>query len=182
MSQPGAPIRRIVTTHDAAGTAVILSDGNAPNVRLRKETGITSTLLWTTGSMPATFSNADLGAVQIATAPPPGTTLLRVVEFPPEDPNAEYGATLAEMGIGPPSGDRRPPRHPHMHATDSVDYAIVLEGEIDMLLDETEVHMKAGDILVQQGTNHAWVNRGKRPCKIAFVLIDAGGAPLVPTG
>jgi mannose-6-phosphate isomerase-like protein (cupin superfamily) len=182
MSQPGSPIRRIVTTHDATGKAVVLADGDAPNVRLRQETGITSTLLWTTGSMPATFSNDDLGAVQIATAPPPGTTILRVVEFPPEDPNAEYGSMLAEMGIGPPSGERRPPRHPHMHATDSVDYAIVLEGEIDMLLDDTEVHMKAGDILVQQGTNHAWVNRGNRPCKIAFVLIDAGGAPLVPTG
>ena len=88
MSQPGSPIRRIVTTHDATGKAVVLVDGDAPNVRLRKETGITSTLLWTTGSVPATFSNDDLGAVQIATAPPPGTTLLRVVEFPPEDPNA----------------------------------------------------------------------------------------------
>jgi mannose-6-phosphate isomerase-like protein (cupin superfamily) len=180
MSQPASPIRRIVTTHDADGTAVILSDGNAPNVRTRKESGITSTLLWTTGSMPATFSNADLGAVQIATAPPPGTTVLRVVEFPPEDPTADYGAVLAEMGIEPPSVKRRPSRHPHMHATDSVDYAIVLEGEIDMLLDDTEVHMKTGDILVQQGTNHAWVNRGTRPCKIAFVLIDAAGAPLVP--
>ena len=69
-----------------------------------------------------------------------------------------------------------------MHATDSVDYAIVIEGEIDMLLDDSEVHMKTGDILVQQGTNHAWVNRGSVPCKVAFVLIDAAGAPIVPAG
>ncbi len=184
MSEQPSAIRRIVTTHDAKGTAVVLSDGIATNVRTRKESGIASTLLWTTNSIPATYSNEDRGGIQIQTAPPPGTTVLRVVEFPPEDPEhpADYGATLAEMGIPPPSGERRAARHPHMHATDSVDYAIVLEGEIDMLLDDTEVHMKAGDILVQQGTNHAWVNRGARPCKIAFVLIDAAGSPLIPPG
>jgi uncharacterized cupin superfamily protein len=62
-----------------------------------------------------------------------------------------------------------------MHRTRSVDYAVVLEGEIDMLLDDSEVHLEAGDVLVQQGTNHAWVNRGTKPCRIAFVLIDAAG-------
>ena len=184
MSKNGSAIRRIVTTHDASGTAIILSDENAPNVRVRKESGITATLLWTTGTMPATYSNADRGAAQIATAPPAGSTVLRVVEFPPEDPAhaADNAAVLAEMGIAPSTGGRRAPRHPHMHATYSVDYAIVLEGEIDMLLDDTEVHLSAGDIMVQQGTNHAWVNRSDRPCKIAFVLIDATGAPLVPAG
>jgi mannose-6-phosphate isomerase-like protein (cupin superfamily) len=184
MSQNNSAIRRVVTTHDADGKAIVLSDGDAPNVRTRKESGITATLLWTTDSMPATYSNADRGAVQIATAPPPGHSVLRVVEFPPEDPahSADNAAVLAEMGIVPSAGGRHATRHPHMHATDSVDYAIVIEGEIDMLLDDSEVHLKAGDILVQQGTNHAWVNRGQRPCKIAFVLIDAAGAPIVPTG
>jgi uncharacterized cupin superfamily protein len=60
-----------------------------------------------------------------------------------------------------------------MHRTRTVDYAIVMEGEIDMLLDDSEIHLKAGDVLIQQGTNHAWVNRGTKPCRIAFVLIDA---------
>jgi len=182
MSQPGSPIRRVVTTHDADSRAIVLSDGYAPNVYTRKESGITATLVWTTDSMPAGYSNGDRGAVQIGTSPPPGMTVLRVVEFPPEDPAhvIDHSAEMAEMGIAPESGRRRPPRHSRMHATDSVDYAIVLEGEIDMLLDESEVHLKAGDILVQQGTNHAWVNRGTAPCKIAFVLVDAGGAPLVP--
>ena len=176
-------IRRIVTTHDPDGRAVVLSDGPAPNVRVRKESGITSTLLWTTGTMPATYSNADRGAVQILTAPPPGSTVLRVVEFPPEDlaHGGDNAAVLAEMGIVPSAGGRRPTRHPHMHATDSVDYAIVLEGEIDMLLDDSEVHLLPGDIVVQQGTNHAWVNNGSAACRIAFVLIDAAGAPIVPT-
>jgi mannose-6-phosphate isomerase-like protein (cupin superfamily) len=184
MSDNRSAIRRIVTTHDKDGTAIVLSDGAAPNVRVRGGSGITSTLLWTTPTMPATYSNADRGDVQIATAPPPGATVLRVVEFPPEDPAhaGDNSAVLAEMGIGPSSGGRHATRHPHMHATDSVDYAIVLEGEIDMLLDDSEVHLKSGDIMVQQGTNHAWVNRGDRPCKIAFVLIDAAGAPIVPAG
>jgi len=175
-------IRRIVTTHDADGKAIVLSDENAPNVRIRKESGIIGTLLWTTGTMPVTYSNADRGAVQIGTAPPPNSTVLRVVEFPPEVPMdpADNARVLAEMGIAPPSGGRRAPIHSHMHATDSVDYVIVIEGEIDMLLDDSEVHLKTGDIMVQQGTNHAWVNRGDKPCKIAFVLIDATGAPIVP--
>jgi uncharacterized cupin superfamily protein len=66
-----------------------------------------------------------------------------------------------------------PPRHHAMHRTRTVDYAVVMSGEIDMLLDDSEIHLKAGDVLVQQGTNHAWVNRGTAPCRIAFVLIDA---------
>jgi len=74
------------------------------------------------------------------------------------------------MGIGAGQGDAR---HAGMHRTASVDYAVVISGEIDMLLDDSEVHLKAGDVLVQRGTNHAWVNRGGENCRIAFVLIDA---------
>jgi quercetin dioxygenase-like cupin family protein len=77
------------------------------------------------------------------------------------------------MGAGHAAGKAQPPRHHAMHRTRSIDYAIVLSGEIDMLLDESEIHLKAGDVLVQQATNHAWVNRGSAPCRIAFVLIDA---------
>jgi uncharacterized cupin superfamily protein len=82
---------------------------------------------------------------------------------------------LIGMGIDPATQGYM--RHPHTHRTRSVDYAIVLEGEIDMLMDDTEVHVQAGDVLVQQGTNHAWVNNGTRPCRIAFVLIDAKEPP-----
>jgi len=66
-----------------------------------------------------------------------------------------------------------PPRHPMMHRTRSLDYAIIMSGEIDMLLDDTEVHLKAGDVIVQQATNHAWVNRGKEVCRVAFILMDS---------
>jgi quercetin dioxygenase-like cupin family protein len=66
-------------------------------------------------------------------------------------------------------------RHPHMHRTDTVDYAVVLQGSITMLLDEEDVELSAGDVVIQNGTNHAWANRGEVPCLIAFVLIDANG-------
>ena len=78
----------------------------------------------------------------------------------------------ASLGDGVPKRGL-PPSHPAMHRTRTIDYAIVLSGEIDMLMDDSEVHLKAGDILVQQATNHAWVNRGTEPCRIAFVLIDS---------
>jgi naringenin degradation protein FdeH len=60
-----------------------------------------------------------------------------------------------------------------MHRTRTIDYALILSGEIDMLLDDSEVHLKAGDVLIQRGTNHAWVNRGDAPCRVAFILLDA---------
>ena len=77
------------------------------------------------------------------------------------------------MGLDHGHGSGKPARHPFMHRTRSIDYALVLEGEIDMLLDDSEVHLKAGDVLVQLGTNHAWANHSGKPCRIAFVLIDA---------
>jgi mannose-6-phosphate isomerase-like protein (cupin superfamily) len=174
-------IRRVVTTHDASGAAVVLSDGIAGNVRVRANGGLTSTLLWTTDRTPARYAGDDRGAIAIGVAPPPGGSVLRVVTFPPVTADAaplDAAKVTAEMGLSHDTGGRRPPRHPQMHATDSVDYAIVMDGEIDMLLDEGEIHLRTGDVLVQQGTNHAWVNRGNRPCTVAFVLVDATGAPL----
>jgi mannose-6-phosphate isomerase-like protein (cupin superfamily) len=166
------PTRRVVTGHDARGKAVVLIDGTAPNAKLRQSTGLTSTLLWVTEESPAEVSgNADRAAREIGVAPPPRGSIFRVVDFPPA---ADFGAVdnaamLREMGLGH-GGDAR---HATMHRTKSIDYAVVLSGAIDMLLDDSEVHLKAGDVLVQQGTNHAWVNRGKENCRIAFVLIDA---------
>ena len=75
------------------------------------------------------------------------------------------------MGIDPATQGYA--RHQNSHRTKSIDYAIVLDGEIDMLMDDSEIHMKPGDVLIQQGTNHAWVNNGDKTCRIAFVLVDA---------
>jgi mannose-6-phosphate isomerase-like protein (cupin superfamily) len=167
------PTRRVVTGHDASGKAVVLIDGAAPNAKLRKATGLTSTLLWVSDGSPADNSgNADSADRDIGVAPPPRGSIFRMVDFPPasEVGTVDNAAMLKEMGL---SGGHADPRHATMHRTRSVDYAVVISGEIDMLLDDSEVHLGAGDVLVQRGTNHAWVNRGKENCRIAFVLIDA---------
>ena len=167
------PVRRVVTGHDAQGKAVVIMDGAAPNQKLR-QAGIVSTLLWVTDETPADISgSADRAAREIAVPPPPNGSILRVVDFPPESEGGskiDNAAVLREMGIT--SRSAAPARHAHMHRTRSIDYALVLSGEIDMLLDDSEIHLKAGDVLVQQGTNHAWINRGTEVCRIAFVLID----------
>jgi hypothetical protein len=169
-------IRRIVTGHDAEGKAIVTIDGPAPNVKVREVGGMVSTLLWVLDSAPAKHSNdQDLGNVSVGTAPPPQGAVFRIVDFPPvtEEPDEEANKRMtAAMGISHDNGGR-PPRHAFMHRTRSVDFAIIMSGEIDMLLDDSEVHCCAGDVMVQQGTNHAWVNRGTETCRIAFVLIDA---------
>jgi mannose-6-phosphate isomerase-like protein (cupin superfamily) len=170
------PARRVVTGHDAAGRSVVLSDGPARNVRLRKATGLTSTLLWVTDESPADNSGSRDGADrEIGVAPPERGSIFRVVDFPPAvDAGAvDNAAMLREMGIEAGQGEVR---HATMHRTRSVDYAVVISGGIDMLLDDSEVHLRAGDVVVQRGTSHAWVNRGKESCRIAFVLIDANEA------
>jgi len=165
------PVRRVVTGH-RDGKAVVLFDNAAPNQKLRQASGLVSTLVWVTDETPADISaTVDRAQREIGVPPPPRGTIFRVVDFPPEGGARSREAVLKEMGVA----DHRGARHPGMHRTKSVDYAVVLEGEIDMLLDDSEVHLEAGDVLVQQGTNHAWVNRGSAPCRIAFVLIDAAG-------
>lgn len=167
--------RRVITGHDAHGKAIIVEDGCAPNVKVRKVGNLTSTLVWVTDETPANLESPnDPSLREIGVAPPAGGSILRIVDFPPE---AEAGAVdnaamLREMGLSRPADDSSV-RHASMHRTRSIDYALVLEGEIVMLLDDSEVHLKAGDVLIQKATNHAWVNRGQTPCRIAFVLIDA---------
>ncbi len=171
-------IRRVVTGHDREGKAIVLSDSPAPNVRQRSS-GIVSTLAWVTDETPADIAGtADRADRDIAVAPPPSGSILRIVDFPPvaAGPAVDHANVAREMGLDEKHGGA-PPRHAFTHRTCSIDYAIVLEGEIDMLLDDSEVHLAAGDIVVQQGTNHAWVNNGSKTCRIAFVLIDAKEPP-----
>jgi len=127
----------------------VLRDGPAPNVKVRPGSGLVSTLLWVTDESPADLAgSADRAAREIGIPPPRNGSIFRVVDFPP-------GA----------KGER--------HRTSSIDYAVVIEGEIDMVLPDCEVHLSAGDVLVQQATEHAWENRGAQNCRIAFVLLDA---------
>jgi hypothetical protein len=161
--------RRVVTGH-RNGKGTILYDGPAPNRKVRQASGLVSTLLWVTDESPADISGgADRAEREIGVPPPPRGSIFRVVEFPPGRKEMSREAVLEEMGLSHQSGST----HPGMHKTRSIDYAVVMEGEIDMILDDCEVHLAAGDVLVQQGANHAWVNRGTQACRIAFVLIDA---------
>jgi mannose-6-phosphate isomerase-like protein (cupin superfamily) len=169
-------VRRVVTVVDDDGKAVVLFDGDNPHKTLRPNRNSVSRLLWMTDRSPAAVSGtADRAAVSVGIAPPASGSNFRIVDFPPITPEVERLDPGNMHGELAPNAPKRglPPRHPLMHRTRTVDYAIVMEGEIDMLLDDSEVHLKAGDVLIQQGTNHAWVNRGTRTCRIAFVLIDA---------
>jgi mannose-6-phosphate isomerase-like protein (cupin superfamily) len=169
-------IRRVVTTIDKKDKAVVLLDGPTPHKKVRPQAQTVSRLLWVTHETPADLSGtADRAAIDIGIMPPNGGSVFRVVDFPPETEEMRKldPATMHHsLGEGVPKRGL-PPRHPAMHRTRTIDYAIVMSGEIDMLLDDSEIHLKAGDVLVQQGTNHAWVNRGNEPCRVAFVLIDA---------
>jgi len=173
-----SPIRRVVTGKDATGKAIAMIDAVATTVLRREELGITNTLLWVTDSVPADLSNQeDMANKKVGVVAPPGGTIFRVVEFAPErEVKADYETRLRifqGIGVAPEGDARGKPRNAAMHRTKTIDYALILSGEIDMLLDDSEVHLKAGDVVIQRGTNHAWVNRGNQPCQVAFVMVDA---------
>jgi quercetin dioxygenase-like cupin family protein len=151
MSSNRPPIRRVVTGHDACNVAKVIMDAPATNEKSASP-GTISTLIWSTDCCPADIAVGerveDLGARIIGTAPPANGTRFAVIDFPPGNPG-------------------------RMHRTETVDYVVVISGEIDMDMDNSTVTLKAGDVMVQRGTNHAWVNRGKERARLAFVLIDA---------
>jgi quercetin dioxygenase-like cupin family protein len=156
------PIRRVVTGH-AGEVAKVMIDAAASNAKFPAP-GAVSTMIWCTDSSPAAMPAGkdfeDMGARILGTAPPAQGTRFAVIDFPP--------------------GNK-----PHMHRTETIDYVIVLEGEIEMDMDNSTVKLKAGDVMVQRGTNHAWANRSNARARVAFVLIDGEplgiGAPVVGT-
>jgi mannose-6-phosphate isomerase-like protein (cupin superfamily) len=168
-------IRRVVTGLDADNKAVVLFDSRMP--LQAGPLGLQATNLWVTNSYPLGFSfKDDTSSIPVGVSPLDNGTKFRVVEFPPLDPATESkmepgGLKKAVGPVAPARG--RPVTHPLMHRTRSVDYAVVLSGEIDMVLDDSVVHLKPGDTIVQQATNHAWVNHGTETCRILFVLMDS---------
>ena len=170
------PIRRVVTGHDENGKAVVIMDGPATNVVTSEHRPGGRTNIWRTTSMPACYGgDRDEAAanVKFTLEPLPGGTNFRISEYPPEteaDRNIDASKAFGEVGAAHKLVGGA--RHPFMHSTDTVDYAIVLEGEITMLLDDEDVVLKAGDVCIQRGTNHAWANRSDKLCRIAFILID----------
>ena len=170
-----AEVRRVVTGIDAGNKAGVLFDGK---LSLNPgKSGNPAANIWMTNSLPPGFSFKDDSAARpLGLSPPDNGTVIRVVEFPPLDPAAE--AKMDPDFMMKVVGDHAPARglpvkHPLMHRTRTIDYAIIMSGEIDMMLDNETVHVKAGDVVIQQATNHAWINRGKEPCRIIFVLMDS---------
>ena len=177
-------IRRVVTGHDANGKAIIVSDAPATSILQRpSRPGVKLTNLWQTDATPADF-NGPIETVDgpFVLHPPTNGSVFRIIEFLPEDPDVmktlDGQAAFAEMGAS--HNVVEDARHPFMHRTDTVDYAVVLSGSITMMMDEEadDVELNAGDVVIQRGTNHAWSNRSDGPCHIMFVLIDGkdGGA------
>jgi hypothetical protein len=172
------PIRRVVTGHDASGKSIFISDDASPHVYRRRPGSAVVTELWETTMSPADNRGSEDAIKRGFRLPPPKTgSVFRVIEYPPDSERvAALAVELAQPDDGSGRGaaaDRDNPRHLGFHKTSSIDYAIVLSGEIYALMDEGEVLLKAGDVLIQRGTNHAWSNRTDKPCTVAFVLIDA---------
>ena len=171
-------IRRVVTGHNAAGRSIFLMDGPAPAV-VRRGTGATvATDLWETRSTPASNAGGEDPTMghPYRLPPPRHGTIFRIVEYPPDSMRVAAMRASAAEHEREASGYTRDvanARHPGFHKTDTVDYAIVLSGEIWALMDEGEVRLEAGDVLIQRGTSHAWSNRSDESCRVAFVLIDA---------
>ncbi len=177
------PVRRIVTGHDKNGRSIIVSDGPAPCVYVPpKNPNVSLIDLWLTESAPASnVGNEDSTAKPLQLLPPKRGTVVRMLELPP-DKERDYSHTkdyFKGMGAGQGVLDEKGKRHPGMHKTASVDYIVILEGEIWALMDEGEVLMKPGDVLIQRGTNHAWSNRSDKPCRFLAVLVDAEPLPAV---
>jgi mannose-6-phosphate isomerase-like protein (cupin superfamily) len=166
-------MRRVVTGLDDNNHAVVLFDGMMPLKTVAP--GVIATNFWITDSYPPGLLKDDPSGRPIGTAPPDNGTKFRVVEFAPLDAAAEARLPAEMIAKGIANAPKRgiPVKHPLMHRTRSLDYAVILSGEIDMMLDDANVHLKPGDVIVQQATNHAWVNHGKEPCRILFVLMDS---------
>lgn len=176
------PVRRIVTGHNASGDAIIQEDGAAP--RVRQIGGLNGPVfheIWNTRATPAPIDAASGEPEEdgIILAPPRNGTRIRVLDIPPDDPSLETAtaedarAHFAEIGAADASSrGSGNARHAHMHRTETIDYGIVLEGEIVLIMDEGETTVRAGEIVVQRGTNHGWANRTDKNCRICFILID----------
>ncbi len=173
-------VRRVVTGHDENGKSAFISDGQPVQI-MEGEAGNGQAIIWATDRMPAVNNGSEDGGDRDMSIPPPANgSMFQIVVFPPDPPEmtdeiaADMKGFLQMMGCQTPENGGL---HPAMHKTKTIDYGIVLDGEIDLVLEDGETHLTPGDVVVQRGTYHAWANRGSKPCRIAFVLVDADPAP-----
>ena len=169
-------IRRVVTGHDTNGKSVFVTDGIATQVKeMASMPGLALTDLWETSTAPATNAgNADAADRPVRLEPPLGGSILRIVEFPPDKAwrnSANAAAAFDSIGAGHAKDHTN--SDPMMHTTATVDYLIVLKGEIYAIVDGGETLLKQGDVMIQRGTRHSWSVRGDEPCILAAVLVSA---------
>ena len=182
------PIRRVVTGHDDDGKAIVASDGALPTVH--EIAAIPGTIfheVWCTEGAPAPVGNGPdptLGPIRL---PPPRLgTRIRFVDIPPDTEHflrqgaERMQAAFSQIGDAAASTVEADSPHPLMHRTQSVDYGIVIDGEMTLVLDQVETVLKAGDVVIQRGTNHAWANRSGRPCRVLFILVDGAFEADIP--
>jgi mannose-6-phosphate isomerase-like protein (cupin superfamily) len=178
-------IHRVVTGHDENGKAIVVSNGPLPLVKeLASIPGTIFHEVWNTSGTPPVIDNgADPTMSDLVLPPPRHGTRIRFVDIPPDsDEFLAHGAAtmksaFTEIGDAAASTVRADSPHPLMHRTESIDYGIVIEGEMTLVLDDGEVDLKPGSVVIQRGTNHAWANRSGKPCRMLFVLIDGQYAP-----
>lgn len=172
------PPRRVLTAIDAEGRSYIAEDGPSPAEFVMPAAGYRSTNMWRTHAAPGAVAAPDDITDHKGVLPPKHGTVIRVIDFPPiGDATPEERAAMVKAVFAAlyPDADHHADsdRSASMHTTDTIDYAIVLQGEIAAVMDRDETVLKAGDILIQRGTAHGWDNRSDTICRIAFVLIDA---------
>lgn len=173
------PRRRVVTGHDKNGRAIVVSDAPTPHLRASPHRpNVIYHNMWATDSMPVKIHGPTDPVTEAMAVPPVKNGVnFRIVEIDPESfyppQTLEAGRKAFEsMGAVAHALTDTPSKHPLMHRTKSVDYGIVLEGELVLVLDEEEVVLRAGDVVIQRGTNHAWANRSDTRVVIAFILMD----------
>jgi hypothetical protein len=169
-------VRRVVTGHDRDGKSIIASDGSAPNLKeMPSFPGLALTDLWETKGAPASNEgDADAAARPVHLEPPKNGTIVRIVEFPPD--STRPGTSDGREGfkaIGAGHAQDKHSSDPMMHRTGTVDYIIVLKGEIYAVMEKGETLLKAGDVLIQRGTMHSWSVRSNEPCIVAAILVNA---------
>ncbi|PKH85014.1 cupin domain-containing protein [Pseudomonas sp. Choline-02u-1] len=173
------PFKRVVTGHDADGRAVIASCGPTASVfALQAVPGTVFHELWNSSASPAVLDNGgDPTDKPLQLSPDPHGSVIRVVDIPPDSMQnqisaVDAAAVFAEMGQSEAGTGDASVRHRLMHRTETLDYGIVTEGEVWLVLDDQEVQLKRGDVVVQRGTNHAWSNRTEAMARMVFILLD----------
>lgn len=181
------PIHRVVTGHDGDGKAIVISNGALPTViEIAALPGTVFHEVWCTQGTPAPVDNgADPTTSPLMLPPPSKGTRIRFVDIPPDtvdylaNGSSRMHDAFAQIGDPKASTVKVNSPHPLMHRTESVDYGVVIAGELTLVLDDTEVQLKAGSVVVQRGTNHAWANRSDHLCRMLFVLVDGVYDPAI---